>query len=100
MILFQIDEWMEYATVFLAGAEFEKSCTYVDNYLSLRTFLVGYSLSIADIAVWSGLAGMLFIIGHLYTCSHLFLGVCCQLKHMFIYAGHCTFRASLYLLLS
>jgi glutamyl-tRNA synthetase len=73
MILFQIDEWVEYATVFSAGAEFEKSCTYVDNHLSLRTFLVGYSLSVADIAVWSGLAGMLFIIGHLYICRNLIL---------------------------
>lgn len=53
----QIDEWLEYANVFSVGAEFEKSCTYVDNYLSLRTFVVGYSLSVADIAVWSGLAG-------------------------------------------
>jgi len=53
----QIDKWVEYATVFSAGAEFEKACTYVDNYLSLQTFLVGNSLSIADTAVWSGLAG-------------------------------------------
>jgi len=53
----QIDEWLEYANVFSARAEFERSCTYLDNYLSLRTFLVGDSLSVADIAVWSGLAG-------------------------------------------
>ncbi|KAH9320016.1 hypothetical protein KI387_021785, partial [Taxus chinensis] len=52
----QIDEWMEYAPIFSSGVEFEKACTYVDNYLSLRSFLVGYSLSVADIAVWSGLA--------------------------------------------
>ncbi|XP_020590614.1 glutamate--tRNA ligase, cytoplasmic isoform X2 [Phalaenopsis equestris] len=30
---------------------------HVDEYLVLRSFLVGYSLSIADIAIWSGLAG-------------------------------------------
>ncbi|XP_057862359.2 glutamate--tRNA ligase, cytoplasmic isoform X1 [Cryptomeria japonica] len=53
----QIDEWLEYAPIFSSGADFEKACTYVDNYLSLRTFLVGYNLSVADIAIWSGLAG-------------------------------------------
>ena len=47
----QIDEWLEYANVFSAGAEFEKSYTYVDNYLSLRNFVVRYGLSVADIAV-------------------------------------------------
>nr|XP_010941452.1 glutamate--tRNA ligase, cytoplasmic [Elaeis guineensis] len=53
----QIDEWLDYAPIFLSGSEFEGACSDVDGYLSLRTFLVGYSLSIADIAVWSGLAG-------------------------------------------
>lgn len=53
----QVDEWLEYAPVFLSGAEFEGACGHVDGYLTLRTFLVGHSLSIADIAVWSGLAG-------------------------------------------
>nr|CAD1840909.1 unnamed protein product [Ananas comosus var. bracteatus] len=53
----QIDEWLEFSPIFLTGSEFESACTYVDSYLALRTFLVGYSLSIADIAIWSGLAG-------------------------------------------
>lgn len=29
----------------------------MDGYLLQHTFLVGYSLSIVDVAVWSGLAG-------------------------------------------
>eukprot|EP00268_Persea_americana_P062378 TRINITY_DN79948_c0_g1_i1.p1 TRINITY_DN79948_c0_g1~~TRINITY_DN79948_c0_g1_i1.p1 ORF type:complete len:734 (-),score=153.77 TRINITY_DN79948_c0_g1_i1:276-2477(-) len=53
----QIDEWLEYACIFSSGSKFETACGYVDDYLLRRTFLVGYSLSIADIAIWSGLAG-------------------------------------------
>lgn len=54
---FQIDEWLDYAPTFAIGSEFENACTYVDGILLKQTFLVGYSLSIADIAIWSGLAG-------------------------------------------
>ncbi|KAK3022167.1 hypothetical protein RJ639_045362 [Escallonia herrerae] len=53
----QIVEWLEYAPVFASGAEFEKGCKYADEYLLRRTFLVGHRLSIADIAIWSSLAG-------------------------------------------
>ncbi|KAJ6397379.1 hypothetical protein OIU77_018403 [Salix suchowensis] len=53
----QIDQWLEYTPVLSVGSEFENACNYIDNYLQTRTFLVGYSLSIADIAIWSGLAG-------------------------------------------
>ncbi|KAK1279278.1 hypothetical protein QJS04_geneDACA004742 [Acorus gramineus] len=53
----QINEWIEDATKFSFGSEFEDACLRVDGFLSQRTFLVGYSLSIADVAVWSGLAG-------------------------------------------
>ncbi|KAH0727004.1 hypothetical protein KY284_002869 [Solanum tuberosum] len=53
----QIDEWLEYAPIFASGSQFEEACGYVDGYLLQHTFLVGHSLSIADIAVWSGLAG-------------------------------------------
>ncbi|KAM0951971.1 putative glutamate--tRNA ligase [Dioscorea sansibarensis] len=53
----QIDEWLEYAPIFSSGSEFETACSHVDAHLALRTFLVGYSLSIADVSIWSGLAG-------------------------------------------
>lgn len=53
----QIDEWLDYAPIFASGSQFEEACRYVDGYLLQQTFLVGHSLSIADIAVWSGLAG-------------------------------------------
>ncbi|XP_076955984.1 glutamate--tRNA ligase, cytoplasmic-like [Bidens hawaiensis] len=53
----QIDEWLEYASIFASGSEYEGACKYVDGYLLHRTFLVGQSLSVADIVVWSYLAG-------------------------------------------
>ncbi|KAG6408636.1 hypothetical protein SASPL_131654 [Salvia splendens] len=53
----QIDEWLDYAPIFASGSEFEGACSFVDEYLLLNTFLAGYSLSIADVAVWIGLAG-------------------------------------------
>ncbi|MCD9641874.1 hypothetical protein HAX54_028355 [Datura stramonium] len=53
----QIDEWLDYAPIFASGSQFEEACGYVDGYLLQHTFLVGHSLSIADVAVWSGLAG-------------------------------------------
>ncbi|KAI3729361.1 hypothetical protein L6452_18017 [Arctium lappa] len=53
----QIDEWLDYAPIFSSGSEYEGACKYVDGYLLQRTFLDGHSLSIADMAVWSYLAG-------------------------------------------
>ena len=56
----QIDEWLEYAPVFSLGPAFENACKYVDDFLQSRTFLVGYCFSIADVAIWSTLAGTTF----------------------------------------
>ncbi|KAF5462910.1 hypothetical protein F2P56_018877 [Juglans regia] len=53
----QIDQWLEYAPVFSLGSAFENACKYVDEFLQSHTVLVGNYLSIADIAIWSGLAG-------------------------------------------
>ncbi|XP_047325344.1 glutamate--tRNA ligase, cytoplasmic-like [Impatiens glandulifera] len=53
----QIDEWLDYAPILASGSEFEGACSYIDAYLFKRTFIVGHSLSIADILVWSYLAG-------------------------------------------
>uniref|UniRef100_A0A0D9UZI1 glutamate--tRNA ligase n=1 Tax=Leersia perrieri TaxID=77586 RepID=A0A0D9UZI1_9ORYZ len=52
-----VDQWLDYAPVVLSGSEFEAACSFLDGYLSSRTFLVSYGLSVADIAVWSNLAG-------------------------------------------
>lgn len=61
-ILTQIDEWLEYAPILSTGSAFENACSYVDKYLERRTFLVSHSLSLADVAIWSGLAGIFFLI--------------------------------------
>ncbi|CAL9003118.1 unnamed protein product [Prunus brigantina] len=53
----QIDEWLEYAPLLSQGAAFENACKHLDDYLGSRTFFVDHSFSIADIAIWSGLAG-------------------------------------------
>ncbi|KAK8671449.1 hypothetical protein V6N13_038045 [Hibiscus sabdariffa] len=53
----QIDEWLEYAPIISCGSEFENACSYMDVYLEKRTFFVSHYFSIADIAIWSGLAG-------------------------------------------
>lgn len=57
-LFYQIDEWVDYAPVFSSGSEFENACSRVDKYIESRTFLVGHSLSIADVAIWSALAGI------------------------------------------
>ncbi|PRQ42562.1 putative glutamate--tRNA ligase [Rosa chinensis] len=53
----QIVEWLEYAPVLSVGSAFENACKHLDEYLGSRTFLVDHSFSMADIAIWSGLAG-------------------------------------------
>lgn len=57
LMFFQIDEWLDYAPILSSGPAFENACKYIDEYLEKCTFLVGYSLSIADLAIWAGLAG-------------------------------------------
>jgi len=51
-------EWLDYAPTFFSGSEFENACSFVDGFLASRTFLVGHGLTVADIAVWSNLAGI------------------------------------------
>ncbi|GAB2224372.1 hypothetical protein Drorol1_Dr00005127 [Drosera rotundifolia] len=53
----KIDEWVDYTQIFSSGSDFETACAYVDSYLLKRTFLVAHDVSIADIALWSALAG-------------------------------------------
>ncbi|GJW25802.1 glutamate--tRNA ligase, cytoplasmic [Tanacetum coccineum] len=52
----KIDEWLAFAPTFSCGSKYERSCEFVDGYLLQHTFLVGHSLSLADIAIWSHLA--------------------------------------------
>lgn len=52
----QVDEWIDYSGSLSSGAAFETCCLHIDSFLILRTFLVGNSLTIADISIMAGLA--------------------------------------------
>lgn len=51
----QIDKWLEFMPNIVSGSALEFTCRSLDDYLSLRTFFVGYNLTIADIAIWGQL---------------------------------------------
>ncbi|KAK9829157.1 hypothetical protein WJX72_004236 [[Myrmecia] bisecta] len=55
----QIDEWLDFANSLVSGGGLEGACAVANHYLSLRTYLVGYALSVADIACWGQLQGLL-----------------------------------------
>lgn len=51
----QVDYWLDYASSVVPGASFEAVCASIDSYLSLRTFLVDYTVTLADIVIWGQL---------------------------------------------
>ncbi|XP_013919727.1 PREDICTED: bifunctional glutamate/proline--tRNA ligase isoform X2 [Thamnophis sirtalis] len=54
----EIDHWMEFSTTKLsAPTEFALAIQELNNSLSLRTYLVGNCLSLADFSVWAALKG-------------------------------------------
>ena len=53
----QVDQWLDFSDSIVSGAGLEAVCGVVDQFLSLRTYLVGYQLSSADLQVWGQLQG-------------------------------------------
>jgi hypothetical protein len=53
----QVDQWLAFAPQLVSGQQLESAVAAVNEFLSLRTFLVGYSLSLADLACWGRLQG-------------------------------------------
>ncbi|XP_026551528.1 bifunctional glutamate/proline--tRNA ligase isoform X2 [Pseudonaja textilis] len=54
----EIDHWMEFSTTKLSTpTEFALAIQELNNSLSLRTYLVGNCLSLADFSVWAALKG-------------------------------------------
>ncbi|KAL4855849.1 Glutamate--tRNA ligase [Chlorella vulgaris] len=51
----QVDQWLDISQSLVPGAGFESAAASVNQYLSLRTFLAGYALSLADVACWAQL---------------------------------------------
>ena len=51
----QVDQWLDYAAFLTAGPGLEAACSALDAYLAFRSFLVGFNLTIADLACWGQL---------------------------------------------
>ncbi|KAI3657184.1 hypothetical protein MP638_007461 [Amoeboaphelidium occidentale] len=55
-----IDYWIDYAHLNLEGTDYKlltKSFAEMNHHLKMRTFFVGYSLSLADLVLWGYLRG-------------------------------------------
>jgi glutamyl-tRNA synthetase len=50
-----VDQWFDIAQTLVPGSGFEAACTSINDFLSLRTFLVGYAPTLADVACWAQL---------------------------------------------
>ena len=57
-VFVQVDQWLDFSDAIVSGAGLEAVCGVVDQFLSLRTYFVGYQLSIADLQVWGQLQGV------------------------------------------
>ena len=57
VLLMQVDQWLDFSNSIVSGAGLEAVCGVLDQFLSLRTYLVGYQLSSADLQVWGQLQG-------------------------------------------
>lgn len=55
----QVDQWLAFAPSLGAGPRLLPSAAAANVYLESRTYLVGHSLTLADVAVWGELAGNL-----------------------------------------
>lgn len=56
----QVEQWLEFSKLVVNSASLASILNSIDKYLSLRSFLVGYSLSLADISIWGQLKGKTF----------------------------------------
>lgn len=55
----QVDQWLDFAPQLVPGAGFTAPCEAANEALTLRTFLAGHSLTVADVAVWGQLKSAL-----------------------------------------
>ena len=52
----QIDQWIDFAHKHFCGVPIPEAMTVLDDYLRMRTFLVGYSLTLADIVMFNSIS--------------------------------------------
>lgn len=50
-----MDQWLEISQALVPGSGFEGACAAANDFLSLRTFLVGHAPTLADVACWAQL---------------------------------------------
>ena len=56
IVVWQVDHWLEYSVRSMSASSDSKSVmSHLDTVLAPRVFLVGYSLSLADIAIFAAL---------------------------------------------
>lgn len=53
----QVDQWLQFADSVVNDSNLPAVLSIINEYLALRTFLVGYSLTVADLQVWGQLQG-------------------------------------------
>uniref|UniRef100_A0A383W857 glutamate--tRNA ligase n=1 Tax=Tetradesmus obliquus TaxID=3088 RepID=A0A383W857_TETOB len=51
----QVDQWIETSSQLVSGQQFEALCGRLSDYLSLRSYFVGYGVTAADVAIWGQL---------------------------------------------
>lgn len=54
-----MDQWLDTSTQLVSGLGFETLCGRLNDYLSLRSFFVGFTTTAADFAIWGQLQGEL-----------------------------------------
>ena len=77
----QVDQWLDFSSSIVSGAGLEAVCGVVDQFLSLRTYLVGYQLTIADLQVWGQLQGDTCAVSHTGLHFMPFFFSCTSLVH-------------------
>lgn len=53
----QVDQWLDTSTQIVSGLSFEVLCGRLNDYLSMRSFFVGFTTTAADFAIWGQLHG-------------------------------------------
>uniref|UniRef100_A0A8C4QFV1 Nuclear-export cofactor Arc1-like N-terminal domain-containing protein n=1 Tax=Eptatretus burgeri TaxID=7764 RepID=A0A8C4QFV1_EPTBU len=53
----EVDHWLDFADRLADPTEFPRALAALQHNLSLRSYLVGHSLTLADLAVWATLTG-------------------------------------------
>jgi hypothetical protein len=89
----EVDHWLEFSLVSLSqqqNADISSSLARLDAVLGPRTYLVGYDLTLADLAVYSSLRGERFL--YMYEILAVFLiclDFCCTILALFLQVDTC-----------